>query len=223
MSVWDKLKCAFCELKLDSHFIIYNQKKYHKHCFKCLECGLPINEDPFIMKGDRPLCMTCMAKNQLMNAKTCVKCHQKIRGASILFDDKNYHINCFKCSECDKRIIKFKLNLKNIYLNIFDHFKGIEEKRFLTKNKLPICRKCADRNQFKCNIGEKHCHKCNKQIQMGTKYLTNRDHNKFFHSECFTCKECLKVIPSGDPFYNSGDDKQIAVCIDCGDKMITNK
>ena len=63
--------------------------------------------------------------------------------------------------------------------------KGIEEKRFLTKNKLPICRKCADRNQFKCNLGEKHCHKCNKQIQMGTKYLTNRDHNKFFHSELF--------------------------------------
>lgn len=200
-SVWDKLKCTTCEQRLDGRFILHNQKKYHKECFKCLECSKPINEDPFIMKGDRPMCMQCMAKKQITNARTCIKCRQKIRGASILFDEKNFHINCFKCSECPKKI---------------------DQKRFHTKNGQPLCRHCTERNQYKCNFVEKTCHKCKLKIPLGTKYLANRDQTRFFHSECFKCKECKHTIPSGDPFYKSGNDIDIAICIDCGDQMMSH-
>ena len=69
-----------------------------------------------------------------------------------------------------------------------------------------------------CLIEKKYCFGCDKALEFNQTYAKQGDN--LWHKECFKCKCCTKPIPSNHPFYPTGEFKDIAICIDCGERNL---
>lgn len=102
-------KCAKCNLDLSGTYNIFNEQKFHSHCFLCCQCDLEILENVFYTNNDsneiKPLCRVCFNLNLVDKANTCFKCQQPILDTLINFKNFHFHDYCLVCDSCDKTLI----------------------------------------------------------------------------------------------------------------------
>lgn len=102
-------KCAKCSLDLNGTYNIFNEQKFHSHCFLCCQCNLEILENVFYTNNDsneiKPLCRVCFNLNLVEKANVCHKCEQPILDTLINFKNFHFHDYCLVCDACEKSLI----------------------------------------------------------------------------------------------------------------------
>ncbi|VDK33875.1 unnamed protein product [Taenia asiatica] len=84
--------CAKCHRKIDPtiKYSIYQDKTYHRDCFTCAQCRLPLDGKRFVIKD-----------GQFQNmVDKCAKCGKEITGTVVTAMDKKWHNECFVCAGC---------------------------------------------------------------------------------------------------------------------------
>ncbi|XP_065316901.1 four and a half LIM domains protein 2-like isoform X2 [Gordionus sp. m RMFG-2023] len=94
-------RCAKCQKVISANGVTYKNQPYHKECFLCTNCSLPLAGQKFACKDEKPYCTNCFAE---LFAKRCFSCQNPITGTGgtkfVSFEDRNWHNECFKCSTC---------------------------------------------------------------------------------------------------------------------------
>ncbi len=74
--------------------------------FACFECDAQLGGQRYVMREDRPYCVTCF---HVIFADYCVGCHQPIRidEAHVTHDGRHWHASerCFACVTCSKTLL----------------------------------------------------------------------------------------------------------------------
>lgn len=178
--------CEKCEEVLSGTYTIYEGKKYHAKCFTCCQCNEPFKEKQFFKLNGKPLCRDCQNKNQISQAPRCRKCSKPITETVVTFKNGEYHDNCLVCTLCSKKLIG-----QSIYCD---------------KQDQPYCVDCFTKKEAK------ECAKCLNKITPSETNLVFEDKN--YHSGCFTCQNCDRMIRSSESFYKSEDGRGI-ICASC--------
>ncbi|KAI7694938.1 Four and a half LIM domains protein 3 [Sarcoptes scabiei] len=197
----DQIFCAHCYdrrfaprcCKCDEQFVAgqrkldYRGKQWHEHCFCCRKCLKPIGTRAFRAKKDDIYCNECY--DEIFSTR-CIKCSEIVTSNGVVFRDEPWHIECFKCNECNCELTSIP---------------------FLTRNDRPYCRGCH------ANLFAHRCQKCSKPITgtSGTKMITHE--TRHWHIACFRCYDCEKSL-EGKGFIATDPDKDnmmAILCIDC--------
>jgi hypothetical protein len=157
------IKCCKClKIILNGQYINYNDKMFHPNCFRCDNCNKVITDKEFPTHDGKPCCVQCYDEHF---SSKCVYCLKSISNAkSIIYNDKKYHEDCFRCGQCDK---------------------VMTDSKFHTNNSKPCCNQCYDQ------IFAPNCSKCLEKISVGKSIIYDK---KSFHPDCFRCGECDKVM-----------------------------
>lgn len=221
----DQRNCAKCGIPCGSMpTIIYDGKRYHQQCFVCDSCNQPIEaEKEFSLKDDgRMICGRCTV------FPVCAGCHKKMTGTITHANGKQYHPDCFKCEECNTKLV-------GGYAKVGDRC---------------VCKACATKlsgQKSSGGPGQKisggpggksaeapACVRCGKAV---TGRFIRADKGDAFHPECFTCAFCndplksyvrdenrkftyqkaLYVCPCCAPLLQQTED-QFSPCSICGSK-----
>ncbi|CAF3814199.1 unnamed protein product [Rotaria sp. Silwood1] len=156
-------KCIQC-LKAISNgkLISYDEKNYHPDCFRCGHCNKIIIDMEFPTHNSKPYCIQCY--NQYF-APQCAQCFKAISiGKSIIYNERNYHPDCFRCGQCNKIITDSKFNIEN---------------------SKPCCTQCYN-EYFALRCGQ-----CLKVISVGRSIIFDK---KTYHPDCFRCGQCHKIM-----------------------------
>jgi ribosomal protein L40E len=187
----NNLICAGCNQKLKGSYTVYADNKYHPECFKCVQCKNEFKEKTFFKLDDKPLCRDCHNKNQNDKAVKCKKCHRPIVDTVVTFKGGEFHDTCLVCGSCGMKLVG-----QSIYTD---------------KQENPFCVDCFTKKEAKT------CAKCQRPIAPNQTNLVFEEMN--FHKECFTCKECFRLISSSESFYKSDDNSNEIICSDCINKQ----
>lgn len=182
--------CAKCNEKLTGQYTVYNDKKYHAKCFVCCQCNQEFTEKSFYKLNGNPLCRNCHSRNLVETSSKCNKCFQPILDTIVTFKNKEFHDYCLVCTECSKKLVG-----QSIYTD---------------KQDKPFCVDCFTRKEGKT------CAKCFKIIAPNQSNLVFEGKN--FHKECFTCKQCSRLISATESFYRSEDNDDAVICEHCINK-----
>ncbi|UJR30843.1 hypothetical protein I4U23_018358 [Adineta vaga] len=159
--------CVECGLPIEQRIhrrIDFNGRSFHSECFTCALCHRPLDpSQTFTLHNDQPWCQKCE-----IDTKDCVACGKPILSSGITYETRDYHSECFKCSNCQKSLQNEKLLCAN-------------------KNE-PFCVKCND------ELFAKRCHKCTQIIPFDTRYSIVDE--KTYHEQCFLCVKCHRPIGS---------------------------
>lgn len=177
--------CGACRknvLDSDASLDIKGQK-YHKACFKCADCGAPLQS--YHPHGGKFYCMSCIKKKQgnaatVSSGKCCAICGGPIDAFTLQAGDKYYHKDCFKCAHCGKAIA-----------GTYGEVGG----------KIYCSNECIR------EATGTRCNGCGKVIT--GQYINVL--NKPYHRECLACKVCKKPFPDLK-FYNVNDEPYCADC-----------
>lgn len=90
-------KCSRCFEVIPGKGVQFGFGYFHVSCFTCAECGTKLQElKPYEKNGDA-FCGNCIMKL----AKRCHGCQGPITSRHTVYKKKNYHLNCFKCTQCN--------------------------------------------------------------------------------------------------------------------------
>jgi len=121
----------------------------------------------------------------------CAGCCKAIGMKWVVALDQKWHKYCFCCDTCRMPIDS--------------------KKSFFFEKGLRTCVDCAKKDDPSI-AQEKICHGCDQAIDKA--WVIGME--KKWHSECFTCCECKRVIDPKERFYKvEVDDKQVPKCTDC--------
>lgn len=109
--------------------------------------------------------------------KVCAKCSNPIAGQFVRAMKMAYHIECFRCAECDKPCS--------------EKFFAAEQDVDGTEEQVPLC----EYDFFKRL--DLICYNCNQALRAS--YIEAIGHK--YHLEHFTCVICSKVFDSDESFY----------------------
>lgn len=117
------IKCAKCFQVIEKNGITFADKDFHSGCFMCQSCGIDLTTMKKTLTdkdGNSLYCEPCFIKKF---APMCNKCNEKIPPylAGTIFQDKNYHKECFSCARCKKTLAN---------------------KKFFKSGNILICEKC---------------------------------------------------------------------------------
>lgn len=97
-------RCRKCAKPILETVVTFKGGEYHDTCLVCTLCTKQlIGQSIYCDKEDRPYCVDCFTKKE---AKQCGKCKQPIAPSqtNLVFEDKNYHKECFVCQDCSRMI-----------------------------------------------------------------------------------------------------------------------
>lgn len=100
-------KCAKCEKYVEGEVVSALGNTYHQACFTCAKCkqAFPSGER-VTYTGKIVLCSKCSnlpEENNIQNnsGAECSGCHGELKeGQALIALDRQWHIWCFKCSDC---------------------------------------------------------------------------------------------------------------------------
>lgn len=179
------LKCASCAHQITDSFVLFENKPFHRECFKCKNCGNILNPKGFSRdkSSGEPVCTNC---GQNSNVPKCSKCAQILDQDSIPYGELFYHRNCFRCDRCDASLLRSK----TVYPG--------------KDNKGLKCESCSK------DFYAPRCEKCLKTIQ--TNSPSAKAQNMEFHMECFNCFKCKKPL-TGKKFIWAGHNLICQNCL----------
>ena len=156
-------RCKQCsQAILDGKTVQYNGKIFHSNCFRYARCNDVINDEQFSIQNSKICCLQCY-KNSF--ASCCVQCSEIILdGKSIIYNEKKYHPDCFRCQQCKKII---------------------DESKFHVENGKPCCIQRYVRDFAP------RCEQCLKTIDVGRSIISDQ---KTYHPDCFRCGQCDKIL-----------------------------
>eukprot|EP00457_Paulinella_chromatophora_P007300 gb/GEZN01007323.1/.p1 GENE.gb/GEZN01007323.1/~~gb/GEZN01007323.1/.p1 ORF type:complete len:416 (+),score=31.27 gb/GEZN01007323.1/:62-1249(+) len=183
--------CDGCSMIIEDRSVGALGKNWHPHCFKCSQCKQPVTGSSFTMKGDSPICSTCIssggggqaakhtetssAEKQEANARiqagkiSCSGCGKVVMGDGVSFGSESYHMACLRCGECGE---------------------GVDESMELAlRNGKPVHKKCAQ----DIAIGKMKCGGCLKVIEGAYVKVGTVP----YHSDCFKCSQCKGSLAKG--------------------------
>ncbi|CAM4905921.1 unnamed protein product [Rotaria socialis] len=216
--------CTVCGTRIvNGGTINFDSKSYHTDCFRCSQCHRPVADNfaPRCSKCTQPIVLepavTCDGKKYHSDCFSCGQCHKPVTdseyythlgepccakcfteriafrcaecfriisdGKSITCDGKHYHSECLHCGQCKKPLATEK--------DLFKH------------NEKPCCSRCHEEHFAP------RCSKCSRPIK-DINYSTYK--NQSFHSDCFTCWKCHRVIHSSEKFCT---DQAGFLCLTC--------
>eukprot|EP00122_Pirum_gemmata_P001670 Pgem_evm1s1506 len=137
-----KRQCLACHKHIDSNqqFAYHENGVWHAECFKCHKCSSSFGDQvqfiPHLTKSKQYKihCVPCHNKKK-SNQTGCGVCKGPINQAEdrVMYDEKQYHNNCFSCLSCRK-----PLDLKSFYTNTDGTFSCTDCENWVR------CGKCAD-------------------------------------------------------------------------------
>lgn len=179
----------------------FNEKNFHRECFNCTNCSHNLaptadGKTPKVYKNEKheQFCIDCYTK---LYCKKCEKCSNGIspEQTGVLYENKNFHLNCFQCIKCAKHLV-----------NEADGGK-IDTTKVISHNGEAHCMDCY-RKHF-C----KPCDTCKKDVEPNQTLVSFE--NLSFHDQCFKCNCCSKHLESGGKNEIYKDDKNKPCCADC--------
>lgn len=97
-------KCRKCNKPILETVVTFKGGEYHDSCLVCNSCSKQlIGQSIYCDKKENPYCVSCFTQKE---GKQCAKCKQQIAPSqtNLVFEDKNYHKECFVCQECHRLI-----------------------------------------------------------------------------------------------------------------------
>lgn len=97
-------RCRKCAKPILETVVTFKNGEYHDYCLTCTMCSKTlIGQSIYCDKQDQPYCVECFTKKE---AKVCGKCNQAIapHQTNLVFENKNFHKECFTCQKCDRQI-----------------------------------------------------------------------------------------------------------------------
>ena len=163
---------------IEGEQIIADGKLYEPKDFKCEWCNDPLVIDVFYKIDGKNVCQGCR------NKEKCTSCGFLItENRYVHIDNKNYHPDCFRCSECLKELD--------------GKFASLDDKIF-----------CIDCSDSKGHVKlEELCAKCCTPLEGNIINALG----KHFHESCFRCHHCLSTFPK-DEFMNYGGKPLCDAC-----------
>ncbi|GBG31238.1 LIM domain-containing protein 1 [Hondaea fermentalgiana] len=171
-------RCAVCEEAIrDSSDMVQSMgKKYHRDCVRCDDCGKLINSQFYVVNG-RMLCQRSYANLYL--AQRCFGCGETADPKDHLLrvEDKVFHIDCFKCTECLVQLSSLAENGTDLEADDF----VLDEDRGLL---------CA------VHGAKQQCVGCGAPAPAKDAVQVTLDDGQkaVFHKDCFRCATCDKTI-----------------------------
>ena len=96
------LRCEQCQQIISNEKKInFQGKDFHSNCFTCSICNQTINNDKFYEKNGKPCCNQCYENTYALK---CSACSSPIIERYTIFEEKPFHIQCFRCSMCHRII-----------------------------------------------------------------------------------------------------------------------
>ncbi|GFU29598.1 four and a half LIM domains protein 1 [Nephila pilipes] len=212
----DCQKCAK-RIASDARQVTYEGKFWHYNCFTCESCGEIITD--FENHDGKFYCVNCYNREF---APKCNGCKQAFEGQTkvVKYQDRTFHINCFKCADCKEVIgtgtfiphgdlIYCKgCHVRNFGVRCFKCHYAITDDQGVTYNKQPYHADCFT------------CSKC--QTQLGNQTFKNVEDNLYcvkcygetFCKKCHSCNQPI-LIGEKDILYSYGDYKWHSECFTC--------
>lgn len=97
-------KCHKCAKPILDSVVSFKNSEYHDQCLVCNLCSKRlVGQSIYCDKKDNPFCVDCFTKKE---SKQCGKCMRPIapNQTNLVFEDKNFHKECFSCQTCSKMI-----------------------------------------------------------------------------------------------------------------------
>ncbi|CCD65976.1 Paxillin homolog 1 [Caenorhabditis elegans] len=91
--------CAACGKPIIGQVVIALGKMWHPEHYTCCECGAELGQRPFFERNGRAFCEEDY-HNQF--SPKCQGCHRAITDRCVSVMNKNFHIECFTCAECNQ-------------------------------------------------------------------------------------------------------------------------
>jgi len=168
--------------------------QYHVSCFLCKECEKRLTGLEFYCLNDNPLCEQCYTNT----LEDCVVCDQKITERILKAVGKSYHPQCFKCTNCSKKLdgVPFTLDSANRV-----HCVECYQVKFS-----PKCAACNELIMPTNDRGE-------------TVHIVSMQKN--FHVHCYKCEDCGILLSNeeGRGCFPIGDH---LLCQRCNGKRMAN-
>jgi hypothetical protein len=102
--VENSIKCLGCTQPILDTIVTFKNAKYHDYCLVCKLCNEKlVGKSIYTDKNDQPYCTDCFTKKE---GKMCAKCSKIIAPSqtNLVFENKNFHKECFICNQCSKQI-----------------------------------------------------------------------------------------------------------------------
>lgn len=97
-------RCRKCYQPILDTLVTFKGGEFHDYCLVCNMCEKKlVGQSIYTDKQENPFCVDCFTKKE---AKTCAKCLKLIapNHTNLVFENKNYHKECFCCSKCNRII-----------------------------------------------------------------------------------------------------------------------
>ncbi|CAF0817316.1 unnamed protein product [Didymodactylos carnosus] len=105
------ITCSACNEQIDGSYVQYRNKTLHATCFCCEACQEQLSNVLYVENNEKPYCVSCHIERF---AKLCAICQRPFASGtqSRIFNDRSYHIGCFRCFRCGKIIFghDYKIN-----------------------------------------------------------------------------------------------------------------
>ncbi|XP_065177470.1 testin-like [Sycon ciliatum] len=110
-------RCKACSKVIgEAGGLRYKEDVYHEKCFVCSYCQVPLAGKKFVRKDDKFCCEKCFGEKL---APKCFACRKVIVKNSdgddsfIAHQSNSWHIPCFVCSNCGKKLDGERFNFKD--------------------------------------------------------------------------------------------------------------
>uniref|UniRef100_A0A8R1DUR8 LIM zinc-binding domain-containing protein n=2 Tax=Caenorhabditis japonica TaxID=281687 RepID=A0A8R1DUR8_CAEJA len=91
--------CAACGKPIIGQVVIALGKMWHPEHYTCCECNVELGQRPFFERNGRAYCEEDYHSSF---SPKCQGCHRAITDRCVTAMNKNFHIECFTCVECNQ-------------------------------------------------------------------------------------------------------------------------
>jgi len=216
--------CTVCTKTVyPAETVSYEKEIYHSGCFSCMDCQKELKTSGAAKFENKLLCTKCFgeggyrAKQAKITAPSgntgntaysskfggggnpCTVCTKTVYSAeTVSFEKQVYHSGCFKCTDCEKQMNTSqaaKYDEKLLCTKCFGEG-GYRAKQAKVKASTTGTSSAAANGRFaKFGGGGVKCVRCVKTVYPAEQLSYEKN---VFHSGCFTCLNCSKIMsPSG--------------------------
>jgi len=208
---------------------------FHFECAVCRHCGAPADETTYLVNG----AVYCAESYRDYFIKTCAGCGKDADAKDLLLQvkDSTYHVDCFKCSTCDKVLVQVEddgsaiRSLEDLDMDangvLFCKDHGAKHTCAVCQEKIFSAEQALqaklDPSQDKLDVFHSRCFKCNvcnnAIAEIGGGYVAHE--GKIFCKADFAealqlfCSSCNVAIPAGSEYVMLGDEKYHVDCFKC--------
>ncbi|XP_071397284.1 LIM/homeobox protein Lhx2-like [Centroberyx affinis] len=133
--------CAGCKEKIaDRYYLLAVDKHWHMDCLKCCECKLNLeSEVTCFCKDGRIYCKEDYYRR--FSLQRCAMCNLGISASEMVMRVRDfvYHLNCFTCTSCNKRLATgdhFAVRDSLVYCQL--HLETVMQGRYAYHGDLPL-------------------------------------------------------------------------------------